>query len=168
MFRPCRRADDFVAGVGVPRAAAVEGIAGHEGDGPAVEPGEAGDDAAAEFLAHFEERGMVGDGFDDAAHVVGVAAVARDDGEQEFGARFMVVAAGRGAGRQVPDGAGEIGEETAGGGEGFFFGIHGVVDGAGGELDFPAAEFLLGAGLAELFDHGRAGDEDGGDVLDHH
>jgi hypothetical protein len=49
-----------------------------------------------------------------------------------------------------------------------FFRVNRSIDGAAGGLDLPAAEFLLGTGFAQKFQHRRAGDEHRRDFLHHH
>src|SRR3546814_15351958 len=94
----------------------------HQGHGHAVEPREAGDDRAAVHPAHLEERVLVDHRVDDRAHLVDPAPVARDDLEELLLAALRIVLA-RGAGRDLVDGGGGIGEETPGAGEGLLLGI---------------------------------------------
>src|SRR5439155_677207 len=69
---------DLLAGVGRPRAAVEERVAGHDGDRPAVQAREPGDDRAAVERRDLEERAGVHDGLDDRPHLVRLADVARD------------------------------------------------------------------------------------------
>ena len=158
-------ADDFVAGVGGPGAAVVVGVGGEEGDGPAVDAGEAGDEGAAEIGADFEEGVVVDEGFDDGAHFVDLAPVAGDGGEEGFVAAVGVIGGGESWGEAV-DGGGEVGEEASGVGEGVVFGVDGLVDGAVAGVDVVSAELLLVEGLADAFDDGGTGNEEGGGVFD--
>ena len=70
--------------------------------------------------------------------------------------------------RHVVNRTRQIGQEPPRGLERVLLGVDRVIDGAAAHLDRPATEFLFGAGLAQALHHRRAGDEDGGDLLDHH
>jgi hypothetical protein len=162
------KADDLVARVGGPAPAIEERVARHHRHGQAVDAGEPGDDRAAEHFAHFEERAPVDHGFDDRAHLVDPAALARDHLKEELLAPFGVV--GRlAARRDLVNRWREVREKTPGGGKGFLLAVGRMVDGAAAGLDFPAAQFepveLL---LAERVDHRGPGDEEGGGILGHH
>ena len=128
-----------------PRAAIVEGIAGHQQHRTAFEPGKPGDDRAAEIGAHLEEPALVHHGVDDRAHLVDLAPIARHRLQQQFLARAPDrrctprSAAGRRPRRQ-------IGQETPRALERLLLGVDGMVDAAGAGLDLAAAEFLLGRG----------------------
>ena len=95
---------------------------------------------------------------DDRAHLVDLAAVARDRRQQA-----LVAPSGssshRIVGGSVVDRGRQIGQEAARAGERFFLGVGRLVDGAGARLDLPAAQLLLVELLAEPRHHRRAGDE---------
>ena len=116
--------------------------------------------------AQFEERALVHQRLDDAAHVIGLLLDPRDRGDQRFLAPVRIVPATRPR-RQVVDRTRQVGQEAAGGVERFLLGIHRVVHRAAAELDLPAAQLLLGARLAQPFHHRRAGDEHRRHLLHH-
>ena len=103
---------------------------------------------------------------DDPAHVVGLLLHLRHRRDQRLIAPVRIIPAAHPR-RHVMDRARQIGQEPPGGVERLFLGIDRVIDGAAAQLDLPAAEFLLGARLAQPFDDRRAGDEDRGDFLHH-
>jgi hypothetical protein len=92
-FREIDKADDLVARVGGPRAAIEERIARHDRDRQPVHERESGDDGPPEHAAHLEKGALVDNRVDDRAHLVDLAAVARDRFEQEFLAPVRVVVA---------------------------------------------------------------------------
>ncbi len=165
-LRDVEEALDLLAGVGRPGAAVEVRIARHQRHRPAVEPRVAGDDRAAVERRDLEERALVDDRLDDAPHLVGLARVVRDRLEEPRIAPLRIVAA-RAARRQVVDRRREVREKAPRALERLFLAVDGVVDGAGLELDLPAAELVLGELLAQALDHRRPGDEERGEVLHH-
>src|SRR6185436_10307032 len=141
-------------------------IARHQRDRPAVKPRVAGDDRAAVERRHLEERALVDNRFDDASHLVRLSLIVRDRLEEPRVAALWIVTAGP-ARRHVVDRRREVREKAPRAREGFFLAVDGVVDGAGLELDLPAAELVLGELLAEALDHRRAGDEERREILHH-
>ena len=72
-------------------------------------------------------------------------------------------------GRRLVDRRRQVGQEAAGRGEGLVLAVGRLVDGAGAQLDLPAAQLLLVVLLgAEAIHHRRAGDEHRRDLLHHH
>ena len=118
-------------------------------------------------MPNLEERALIDDRFNDAAHLVRRARVVRDRFEEPRVAAHRIVPA-RPARRQVVDRRRHVGEEAARAGEGLFFRVHRVVDAAGLERDLPAAELVLRQLLAEPLDHRRSRHEQRRLVLDHH
>src|SRR6185436_17212540 len=117
-------------------------IARHQRDRPAVKPRVAGDDRAAVERRHLEERALVDNRFDDASHLVRLALIVRDRLEEPRVAALWIVTAGP-ARRHVVDRRREVREKAPRAREGFFLAVDGVVDGAGLELDLPAASSFL-------------------------
>ncbi len=85
-----------------PCPAVVQWITRHEGDRPAVEPGQASNDRTPEGAAHLEKAVAVDDLLDDATHQVGVTRIAGDDGQQSLAIPLGLFAA-TGARRHVPN-----------------------------------------------------------------
>lgn len=131
-----------------PAAAVKIGVVGEDRDRPAVDAGEAGDRRAAVVLADFEERAEVHDRLDDLAHLVDLAAVARDD-RDELPVSARGIVGGFCAGGQFVDRGRQIGEEAPGALEGLVLARRLVVDRAVAGVDLRAAQGLLVDILAE-------------------
>ena len=121
---------------------------------------------AAEHLAHLEEGALVDHGVDDRPHLVDLAAVARDDGEQRLLAPVGRIDALAPRGHAV-DRGGQVGQEAARALERLLLRLHRVIDGAGPALHLPAAELLLVERLADARDHRRSRHEHGGGRFRH-
>ncbi len=144
--------------VGRPAAGVDVGVRRRDGDRPAVEAGEAGDQRPAETAADLEEAAAIDHRLDDGADLVDLAPVARHRFDQEVLAPVRGILA-RGARRQLERRRRQVGEEAARPCERLLLALHLVVDGAVGHVDGAAAELLLGHRLAEAGNHRRAGDE---------
>ena len=157
-LRQFDEAGEFLRRVRRPAAGVDVGVRRGDGDRPAVEPGQPGDDGAPEPAPDLEETAAVHDRFEDGADLVHLAAVARHRLDEELLAAVRRVAA-RAARRQVERRRRQVGEEAPGPFERLLLALDLVVDGAVGGVDRGAAELLLGHRLAEPRDDGRAGDE---------
>src|SRR5690606_2272582 len=150
-LREIDETDDLLAGRRAPGAAAMQRVARHQCHRPAVEAREAGDDRFAVLAAHLEEGARIHDGLNDASRVVGLVALARDDGRED-----LVAAVGRipvaHLWREFIDGVWQIGEESPRALEGFLLSVGRMIDRACGGLYLPAAEFFARALFSERLD----------------
>src|SRR5580692_9166871 len=112
---------------------------------------------ATDQPSHLEETVAVEYRVDDAAHQIRVLFDPRDDADQRLIASGRIVPP-LGARRYFVDRRGKIGQKPARHGERVILGIDRFIDGATAKLDLPAAEFLLGARLAQSLDDRGTGD----------
>ena len=152
--------DHFVAGRRIRRAAAVARVVGHHADRVAIEPRQPRYQRTPVVVADFEERVAIEDGVQNAADVVGLAPIARDDRDQFVLAPVGGVAR-RLPRRRLPDARWQVRQEPADRLERFFFARDFVVHcSAAARVDLVAAQFFLADLFADAaLDHRRTGDK---------
>ncbi|MNM69566.1 hypothetical protein D3C81_811640 [compost metagenome] len=166
-FGHVQEAGEFLRRGAVPAAAVVVRVAGDHGHGPAVQPGQPGDDGAAPVFADLEEGVLIDQRLHDRPDLVDLTAFTGDGGEQPFVAAARVVGR-RAARRQLVHGRRQVGQEAAGPVEGFLLARHLVIDHAVAGVDLAAPEFVLLQDLADARHHRRPGVEQLRGALDHH
>ena len=138
----------LLARVRGPGAPVEERIARHDGDGPAVDSREPGDDRAPVERSDLDDR----------SHPVDLARVARDRGAEPVLATVGIVRLRPARGHFV-DRRRQVREEPPRTRERLVLGVDRVVDGARAEMDLPAAQLVLGQLLPQALDDRRPGDE---------
>ena len=162
-------AGDLLAGLGRPAAAVHVGVAGEDGDGPAVEPGQTGHGRATPAAPDLREGVAVDERVDDRPDLVDLPPVAGDRVDQPVVAALRIVALGlRRARRCVEHRRRQIREEASRQRERVLFVGDDIVDDTVAAVDGAAAETLLVDLLAEPGDDRRSRDEHLRRALHHH
>ena len=160
-------ATELLAGGRVEPAPVVLGIGRHDGDRPAAQAGQAGDDRPPEQPRDLEEGALVHDGFYDPARLEHLAGRARDGiGEPVVTPVHRVGALQHG--RQLEHRAGEVAEKSADPLEGILLVVGLVGDDTVAGVHGAASELLLRHVFAGVTHEGRTGGKDLRGPPDHH
>ena len=138
-------------------------------DGVPVEAGQADDLVGTPQRADLEPRAAVDEELDHPAHVERRRPLARDDRQQLLVAAVRRITRSAADRRRLVDAGGQVREEALRHRHRLLLGLGEVVHRAVAAVDLPAAEVLLGDVVAHrVADDRRPGDEQLGDVADHH